>query len=75
MTDHCDRRVSPNARARAEHETVEDCAGRTGERPAEAAGGVRQRRLQDLGQSTGPSRDVPSLQAIRHAWAAMRACA
>ncbi len=69
MTPQCDSRFAPRSTPRAEHETIEHSAERTGEKPGEAAGGLRQCQLRDLGPTVGPSRYMAPAHVIRHAWA------
>jgi hypothetical protein len=69
MTPHAYTHFTLQAAPRAEHETLDQCAGRTGERPGEGLCSLRQRLLSDVGQTSGPSRYVSPWRAIRHAWA------
>jgi len=64
MTSHCHSASRPQATARPEHETVDHSAARTGERPGEAAGGLRQRLLRDPGHVGHPSRYLAPLRHL-----------
>lgn len=55
---------------RAEHETFDELARRVHERSGEAAGGLRQRLLQDVRPDPSPSRRGTPPHVARHGWAA-----
>ena len=69
MTPHANPRFTLQAPPRAEHETLAHASERSGERPGETAGSLRQHLLSDVGHSSGPSRYLPPLHVVRHAWA------